>query len=98
MAGAREGDVLDQWLQGEGMARLDRITGGALDVVGVVDRDLVTRYVNWTAPGLTREAVIGGSVVDLVPPGYRDLSRDVYQQVLRTGVGGRFETMYRDEH
>jgi PAS domain S-box-containing protein len=80
------------------MATLDRITGGALDVVGVVDRDLVTRYVNWTAPGLTREGVVGGSVVDLVPPDYRDLSRDVYQQVLRTGVGGRFETMYRDEH
>jgi two-component system cell cycle sensor histidine kinase/response regulator CckA len=98
MGGARDGDVLDRWLRDGGLATLDHITGGALDVVGVVDRDLVTRYVNWTAPGLTREGVVGGSVVDLVPPAYRDLSRDVYLQVLRTGVGGRFETMYRDEH
>ncbi len=98
MGAARDGDVLDQWLRGEGLAMLDHITGGALDVVGVVDRDLVIRYVNWTAPGLTREGVVGNSVLDLVPPGYKDLSRDIYQQVLRTGVGARFETMYRDEH
>ena len=98
MGEARDGDLLDRWLRGEGLATLDHIMGGALDVVGVVDRELVIRYVNWTAPGLTREGVVGNSVLDLVPPGYKDLSRDVYQQVLRTGVGARFETMYRDEH
>ncbi len=98
MLGARDGDTLDRWLRGEGLAALDHIMGGALDVVGVVDRELVIRYVNWTAPGLTREGVVGKSVLDLVPPGYKDVSRDVYQQVLRTGVGARFETMYRDEH
>jgi PAS domain S-box-containing protein len=98
MGSAREGDVLDLWLRGEGMATLDHLTGEALDVVGVVDRELVVRYVNWTAPGLTRAAVIGRDVVDIVPPDYRDISREVYQRVLRTGVGARFETMYRDEH
>ena len=79
------GDVLDQWLSGEGLAVLDHITGGALDVVGVIDRDLVVRYVNWTGPGLTREGVIGKSVLNLVPPGYEDISRGIYEQVLRTG-------------
>jgi two-component system, cell cycle sensor histidine kinase and response regulator CckA len=98
MGSARDGDVLDRWLSGEGLATLDHLTGEALDVVGVVDRELVVRYVNWTAPGLTREGVVGGNVVDIVPPDYRDLSREVYQRVLRTGVGARFETNYRDEH
>jgi PAS domain S-box-containing protein len=98
MGGVREGDVLDRWLRGEGLATLDGLTGEALDVVGVVDRDLVVRYVNWTAKGLTREGVIGNSVLDLAPPGYVDLSRAAYEEVLRTGVGTRFETMYRNEH
>ncbi len=90
-------DVLDQWLRGEGLATLDNVMGGALDVVGVMDRDLVIRYLNWTAPSLKRENVVGHSVLDLAPPGYKELSRDVYLQVLGTGVGTHFETMYRDE-
>ena len=95
MAGA-EKDALARWLSGEGLAALDAITAEATDIVGVLDRDLTVRYLNRIAvPGLTREAVIGSSVLDLVPPGYVDTARSVYTEVLRTGTGTRFETMYR---
>jgi PAS domain S-box-containing protein len=99
MAGGLQNDALARWLSGDGLAALDCITSEALDVIGVLDRDLTLRYLNRTAvPGLTREVIIGNSVLDLVPPGYKDTSRDVYNEVLRTGVGKRFETMYRDDN
>jgi PAS domain S-box-containing protein len=90
------GDALSRWLAGDGQAALDGITGEALDVIGVIDRDLVVRYLNWTVPGLTRESVVGNSVLDLVPPNYRDIARDTYTRVLRTGTGARFETIYAE--
>src|SRR4051812_47362971 len=89
-----EGDALSRWLGGEGRASLDGITGEALDVVGIIDRTLTVRYVNWTVPALTRDDVIGKCVLDLVPPGYQEIARETYLQVLRTGQGTRFETMY----
>jgi PAS domain S-box-containing protein len=94
--GQREGDRLSGWLSGDGLATLDGIMGGALDVIGVVDRDLTIRYLNWTVAGLERESLVGRSVLELVPPAFVELSRDTYLTVLRTGVGARFETMYRD--
>jgi PAS domain S-box-containing protein len=98
MAGAGQGDALARWLSGDGLAALDHVTGEAVDVIGVMDRELTVRYLNHTAvPGLTRDGVIGRSVLDLVPPGYQDTAREVYSEVLRTGVGTRFETMYRGE-
>ena len=96
--GKREPDLLDQWLSGDGLATLDAIIGGAPDVIGVVDREYVIRYVNWATPGLTREAVIGDSVFNLVPPGYSEVAREACEKVLRTGVAAGFETMYRGEH
>jgi PAS domain S-box-containing protein len=93
---ASEGDALSRWLAGDGRAALDGITGEALDVIGVIDRSLTVRYLNWTVQGLTREGIIGHSVLDLVPQGYRELARATYTEALRTGAGARFETMYAD--
>ncbi len=90
------GDPLSRWLAGDGRAALDGITGEALDVIGVIDRNLIVRYLNWTVPGLTLESVIGASVLELVPSGYRDIARDTYSRVLRTGKGARFETIYAE--
>ena len=95
MAGV-EADALSRWLEDEGRATLDFITGEALDVIGVMDRQLTVRYLNWTIPGLTRESIIGNSVLDLVPPAYRETARETYTEALRTGTGGHFETMYAD--
>ena len=93
--GAEGGDPLSRWLDGPGLAALDAITGSALDVVGVIDRTLTVRYLNWTAPGLTREGVIGTSVLDLAPPDFREKARDTYERVLTTGVGARLEMLFR---
>ena len=91
------GDALAHWLAGPGLAALDGITGSALDVVGVIDPTLTVRYVNWTAPGLTREGLIGSSVLDLAPPDYREKAREVYEEVLATGVGTRIEMLIRTQ-
>jgi two-component system, cell cycle sensor histidine kinase and response regulator CckA len=97
MSGGRaERDLLARWLTGEGLATLDAIVRESPDVIGVLDPDLRIRYVNWTGPSLTREGVLGRSVIELTPPEHRELARDTYQRVLRTGVGTRFETMYKD--
>src|SRR5262249_30275813 len=73
----------------------DVLFGKAVDVIGILDRELLLRYVNWTAAGLEREAITGRSVFELVPPGYVDSARDAYTSVLRTGNGVQFETMCR---
>ncbi|HEX6276394.1 MAG TPA: PAS domain-containing protein [Polyangiaceae bacterium] len=97
MSGAHaEADPLSHWLTSDGRKLLDVVTGEAIDVVGIVDPELTIRYVNWTVPGLTREAIVGNSVLDLVPPAYREIARDTYTAVLRTGTGTRFETIYSD--
>jgi PAS domain S-box-containing protein len=94
----RRDAALERWLSGDGLAALDGVTGGALDVVAVVDRALNVRYINWTAPGLTRETVVTMSALDLMPPGNREIAHEVMTRTLRTGVGESFETFYRDEH
>jgi two-component system cell cycle sensor histidine kinase/response regulator CckA len=63
-----------------------------------MDTDFVIRYVNWTAPGLKREDVVGHSVFNLVPPGYADTAREAFEKVVRTAAPASFETMYRNEH
>lgn len=90
-------DALERWLRGEGLAALDGITGGALDVIVVVDRALQVRWLNWTGPGLTRERAVGMSALDLMPPGYRDIAHEVLVRTLSRGVGESFETLYRTE-
>jgi two-component system cell cycle sensor histidine kinase/response regulator CckA len=91
-----DADVLSRWLAGDSGETLDGLLGHALDVVGVMDRELTIRYLNWTTPGLTRESVVGKSVLDLVPPGYRETARQVYTRVLETGAADRFETIYQN--
>jgi PAS domain S-box-containing protein len=88
---------LSRWLASAGVATLDAILAQAPDVVGIMDPTLTIRYLNWTAPGLTRERLVGGSVLDLVPPAYREISQKAYLQVLETGEPTHFETLYRDE-
>ena len=91
------GDALSRWLAGAGLAALDGIAGSALDVIGVIDRTLTVRYLNWTAPGLTREGVIGTSVLDLAPPDFREKARETYEEVLATGIGTRLEMLFRKD-
>jgi hypothetical protein len=73
--GTAPDDPLSTWLAGEGLSVLERIVLEALDIVGVLDTDLRIRYLNRTGPGMTREAALGRSVLDLTPPGYQVLFR-----------------------
>jgi len=91
-------DLLDQWLSGEGLATLDRVTGGSPDVLGVIDSDYVVRYVNWTAPGLTREGVIGQSTFNLIPPGDQANARDAFDEALRHGRRAKFEMFFHGDY
>src|SRR5262245_48477 len=95
--GGAEDDPLSRWLSGAGLEALEGLSAGALDVIGIMDRALTVRYVNWATPGLERSAVVGHSVFNLVPPDHREFARRTYEDVLATGVGTRFETMYRGE-
>ena len=48
-------------------ALLELVTSTMADVVMVIDRDERIQYINWTAPGLTREGVRGTSMFDYMP-------------------------------
>ena len=88
---------MDQWLSGEGLAALNAIMGGSPDVLAVIDRNLIIRYLNWTTPGLKLEDAVGASVFTLVPPGYAEIARAAFEKVFKTGVATTFETMYSNE-
>jgi len=92
---ANDGDVLSQWLGRDTQAALDALTAEALDMIGILDRKLNIRYLNWAAPGLRREQVIGCYIDEVIVPEYREITRTTFARVLETGVGERFETMNR---
>ena len=93
--GANDGDVLSRWLGQDALAALDALMAESLDIIGVMDRDLTIRWVNATAPGLSRADVIGRGIDDVIVAEYRDITRTTFLRVLETGVGERFETMNR---
>jgi two-component system, cell cycle sensor histidine kinase and response regulator CckA len=94
--GPATGNALSRWLSDDGLATLDTLTAEALDFIAILDRTLTVRYVNRTLPNLTREQVVGRNILELVPPGYGEITRDVYAKVLETGISTRIETMYKD--
>jgi two-component system cell cycle sensor histidine kinase/response regulator CckA len=91
-------DVLDQWLQGEGLATIDHLTGKASDVVGVIDTEYVVRYVNYTTPGLDRAKVIGQSTFNLIPLEDQANARAAFDAALHHGRTSRFEMFFRGDH
>ena len=96
MAEGRAEDPWSRWLAGGGLEAIDAIASEALDVIGIMDQQLTLRYINWTGPSVTRAGILGRSVLELVPPDHLELARSTYRRVLESGVGTRFETMYRD--
>ncbi|MDQ2645358.1 MAG: PAS domain-containing protein [Myxococcota bacterium] len=91
------GDPLSRWLEGEGRLALDALLAKAPDVIGVIDWELTLRYVNWTAPGLTQDSVIGRNALTLLRPEHLEIGRSAYLHALRSGEQTRFEMVYRDE-
>lgn len=91
----RGADVLDEWLTSGGAEYLSRFTSSMVDVVGVIDHDLVIRYVNWTVPGVRREDVVGASTLGLIPPADHEVAKEAFQRSLSMGQTARFEMTYR---
>lgn len=89
--GTMDDDPLTRWIE---ESSLDRLFGHATDIVAVIARDLVTRYINFTGPSLTRDAVVGQPVLNLSPPNEVERLRAAYEGVLRTGEATRFELHY----
>lgn len=77
-----------------GIESLDRFTGGASEVVGVMDLEFVIRYVNWTAPGLTRKSVVGQSAFSLIPERDTAAARAAFDTVFQTATPATFEITY----
>jgi PAS domain S-box-containing protein len=64
------------------------------DNIMLLDREARIRYINFTVPDLSREAVYGTLVYEFVPAEFRDAMRHCFERVLATGKADRYETSY----
>lgn len=64
------------------------------DFIIITDPDGVLRYVNRTAPGLTKKQVIGRPVTDWLPSSYKPALKACFDRVVKTGKSDGFETEY----
>ncbi|KKL64853.1 hypothetical protein LCGC14_2160830, partial [marine sediment metagenome] len=62
-----------------------------------LDKNLIIKYINFTAPDLTIEDVIGKSVFDFVPEESKNIQAEAYKKVLSLGEPVNFETLYIDK-
>jgi len=66
----------------------------ALDHIMLVDLDGTILFINRTVPDLTKEAVIGTSQMNYVPPDYHQITKASYQRVLETGKPDTYTVAY----
>jgi two-component system, cell cycle sensor histidine kinase and response regulator CckA len=62
------------------------------------DSEMRIRYINRLQPGLTMEEVIGQSVFHYIHPDDHALARATIQQVLETGIPGRYDNVATGPH
>jgi len=60
----------------------------------VLDLQQRVEFINWTAPGLTPEQVIGTSIYDYVPLDQHEGMRACFARVLATGTPGTYRNVY----
>lgn len=92
--GPREPDALDRWLRGNGAATLDAVLGDSAEVLAVIDREFVIRYLNFAVAGLRREDLVGGDAFAIIPPEFAATARESFTRVLETGTRASFEMLY----
>lgn len=98
VGGDRTGSaLLEHWLESGGAHTLDRFTGQSRDVIAVVDHDHVIHYLNSTAAGLTKAAVIGQSAFTMIPPSEASVAREAFDAALLEGTAAQFEITYPGE-
>ncbi len=91
-------ELLGAWLADGAGAALDLATGGAPDILAIVDRDLEILYINYTAYGFTKEGVTGLSLIDITPPDFHEVSREAFAHVFEHGTPTGYEVIFRDAH
>lgn len=96
LGGLDREDALGRWLAQGGRKAMDFAVGGLSVVLGVMDRNLRVRYINWTVPGLTPEGILGTDVLQLTPPEYQSTAREHYRKALDEGASSQFEIIYDD--
>jgi PAS domain S-box-containing protein len=64
------------------------------DLVMLVARDGVIRFINWTLPEYTVDGVIGTSMYDYLPEEYRSRVQATIERVMTTGRPDRYETAH----
>src|SRR5262245_5633137 len=73
---------------------LRSIAQNAADLVLLLDRDCLIRFINRTVPDLTVEKVLGTSVLDYVPEYQRSAARAMYERVAQTAQPTQFLSIY----
>ena len=75
-------------------AKLRRITEHAPDVTMVLDTECQIQFINWTAPGLSVDQVLGTSVYTYVPADQHAAMRTCFRTVRETGQPGGYGNVY----
>jgi len=70
------------------------LTEHSPDVIMVLDTEGEIHFINWTAPGLTVEQVVGTPVYDYVAPDQHAAMRACFAQVKATGRPGTYRNVY----
>src|SRR5690349_17167383 len=68
------------------------------DLIMVLDRHAVIRFINRTVPDLSMEQVIGQHIYLYVPAEQRQVTREHYEYVARTAQPTQFESVYIAEN
>jgi PAS domain S-box-containing protein len=76
-------------------SQLRRLTEHSPDVIMVLDLECRIRFINWTAPGLTVESVLGTAVFDYVPADQHPEMRACFEEVRRTSSPGSYRNVYQ---
>jgi len=91
-------DITERKLAEEGLRESEELwralSETALDHIMLVDLDGKILFINRTVPDLTKEAVIGTSQMNYVPPDYHQITKASYQRVLETGKPDTYTVAY----
>jgi PAS domain S-box-containing protein len=78
----------------ESKSRWRSLTENSPDHIVMLDRELVIRFANFAAPGLTRDELIGVPLYTLVDEPRQAEIKSILEDVLRTGAPARYETVF----
>ena len=70
------------------------LTDNSPDHIMLLDTDHTIRFINHTVPDLTKEQVIGKSILDFMPSDYHQMALECFERVIQSCKPDRFETMY----